>query len=220
MAGLNPNIARGIRRKIEAEYRLRRYRLGWRFLLGPEAAITTSPVAVVTLNPGGAVYEKPRWCPRKGSAYVTECWKGKRPGEEALQCEMRKLFACLGYDAEEIFAAYFVPFRSRSWSALPEAEAAEAFSLKIWKELLPHCSARLWIAMGQPVARMLKQLLQTDQLVSEPSGWGNVKLRIYKRTDSDLTLICIPHLSRYRLFSGKKSGPVVREFFAAQRREK
>src|ERR1700730_2738575 len=69
---------------IQAEYQRLGHTLGWRFLTCPEENIGTASVALITINPGGASFEAPRWSVEEGSAYAIERWKGCAPGQETL----------------------------------------------------------------------------------------------------------------------------------------
>ena len=62
--------------EVALEYALGGFGLGWRLLACPWANLASARVALITLNPGGAVYEPPAVSVEAGSAYVIENWLG------------------------------------------------------------------------------------------------------------------------------------------------
>jgi hypothetical protein len=105
---------------IQAAYQRLGHRLGWRLLTCPARNIESATVALVTINPGGANFEPPRWSVEAGSAYVIERWKGRPPGQETLQRQVRRMFEIMNVKPAEALSGYLVPFRSPSWGALSE----------------------------------------------------------------------------------------------------
>lgn len=110
------------------------------------------------------------------------------------------MFAGMGVDPlTEVFAAQLVPFRSRSWNALPNREAALARSLELWRWLLPRSPARLFLSLGKRPGVEVANLLGAEHQVAHPVGWGAQTIDEYVDGDGRIVL-AMPHLSRFRLF--------------------
>ena len=100
-------------------------RWGWSFMYTRQTALTHAKVTLIGLNPGGDQEDK-SWEPTEINAYIDQRW-GKNKGLSPLQEQVGLLFDALGVQPNEVFAANFIPFRSPSWSQLPDKEGALAF---------------------------------------------------------------------------------------------
>jgi hypothetical protein len=181
------------------------HKLGWRFLTSPEHNFQTARVALVTINPGGAVYEPPQWSVENGSAYVVESWKGRQPGTEKLQSQVRRMFKLADVAPEDVLSGYFVPFRSPTWSALARKSESLHFAERLWREAFRRAeNLQIVIAFGKDVAAYVAPLLDARLIVKKQAFWGEQTIDIYADRNG-LHLIVLPHLSRFSLFGRLQS---------------
>lgn len=204
------SFANCLRDRIEAEYQRRGDTLGWRFLASPANVLDGARVAFIGLNPAGDKDRKdhPRFSMPKGSAYVDEVWKpGKLAGESKLQIQVRALFELIDEDPEQVLAGHLVPFRSRSWSKLINADDAVRFGMDIWKEVLARAQPHVVIAMGAPSIKTLSEMLEVREIVPHLLDWGSkfAQRGWFLRGDgSKGAFIGLPHLSRFSVFRRPK----------------
>jgi hypothetical protein len=212
--------------EIENEYVRLGHAMGWRFLTSPRATLAhTTPIALITLNPGGSV-ERPdhaRESSESGSAYIVEHWRrGKGPGDAPLQREVRILFSLLAAahgaasSGDELLhrslSAYFVPFRSPSFEALAFPDESLAFASRLWSRLFEHLDPKLVITIDRRTAHCVGRILgeKLDVTPSEqhfPTGWGEVtaEIRTFECGGARRSLLRLPHLSRFGVFTRSKS---------------
>jgi hypothetical protein len=224
--------------EIERAYVRLGHRMGWRFLGSPQATLNPeTAIALITLNPDGSA-ERPdhaRESSEAGSAYVVESWRhGNAPGEAPLQREVRRLFAMLAAalgepDGDQLLhrslAAYFVPFRSPTVDALARRRESFAFASQLWARLFQHLDPKLVITIDRGTARCLARIL-TEKFAVVPSrqaipiGWGSYTAEVlaFESGDSLRTLLRLPHLSRFRVFSRPQSQPYLEHLMAVATR--
>lgn len=207
-------IADELRVEIERAYLARGDRLGWRLLYSPVSVLEQAEVAFVGLNPGGS-YVDPTHpslaCPDGTSAYVTERWKDLAPGQDALQKQVRLLFAKIGVAPQEVLAGNLVPFRSPNWDSLTDKNAALEFGQRIWRRILAHARPKLVVAMGSPSATAISNVLGA-KVTTVPIGWG--AMTATQARTAEMTFVGLPHLSRFQLFGRAASEPVLDRLFA------
>lgn len=175
------------------------HRLGWRLLTCPEKNLVEAHTALITLNPGGSTFEPPAWSVETGSAYELESWKGKPPGAEKLQQQVRFMLELVGLQPNEILSGYLVPFRSASWKTLEKQSKSLEFGISIWSNIIAHSSAKLILAFGKSVAHHLQGPLDATQIASISASWGNQTIDVYTGRGGQ-RIITLPHLSRFALF--------------------
>ena len=198
---------------IEAEYQKLGHALGWRFLTCPERNIDASSVALVTINPGGRVFEPPSWSVEAGSAYVIESWKGRTPGHENLQMQVRRMFEVMNMRPDKILSGYLVPFRSQDWKSLSEKSASIRFGIDLWREVFTRANIHTVIAFGKDTAPYMISILRATPSASHLAGWGEQTIEEY-RFGKDGRLVVLPHLSRFGLFGRPKSEAAFRTAMA------
>ncbi len=189
---------------IEAEYQRLGSNLGWRFLTCPERNIKDADMALVTINPGGRVFEPARWSVERGSAYVVESWKGSAPGEERLQRQVRRMFELLGVNPTDVLSGYLVPFRSPDWGQLAHKGESLAFGVRLWRCVFSHSRAKTVFAFGKESAGYLAEVLTATLASRSYAGWGDQTIDEY-RFGAGGRMIVLPHLSRYGLFGRAES---------------
>lgn len=207
------NRADALRRRIQAAYAKGSHHLGWRLLYSPAAVLEGAKVAFMDLNPGGD--EKPvdhaEFCMETGSAYADECW-GRPPGQGPLQRQVLGLFEMVGAAPDAVLAGNLVPFRSPSWDTLRNRDAALAFGMEIWRDILAHARPRLVIGMGGVTNRALMAMLGVTAVRTVPVGWGNVTA--VAGTFGQGRFVGLPHLSRFRIVGRTESTVALRQLFS------
>lgn len=180
---------------------------GWTCFYTPADLRLSAKAVFIGLNPGGsedeAAYGAGTWdCPQ--NEYYHGAWTGD-PGQSPLQVQIQSLFERLNLGETDVFCGNFVPFRSPGWSDLPEKEDALCLGRRLWSWALQSCPADLFLTMGRLAGAEIAQLKSGDSAPPEPVylpvNWGRQKLEIY--SGAGWTVINLPHLSRYKLFSGK-----------------
>lgn len=178
---------------------------GYSFCYSPIGLISTAKVGIVGLNPAGGrdmvgpSTEQDQSFEHPGFAYVDQPW-GDGDVLNPLQQQIEKLIERLPVNADEMFAAQFVPYRSPDWASLPmRAMALETFR-PVWADLLSRSSVRLWICLGDVAAGEMRSILDTGSPTDHRSGWGNTRIRV-ARNPEGVVVASLPHLSRYKLFS-------------------
>ena len=218
---------------IDSAYRQLGHRLGWRFLTGPKATLSPgTAVALITLNPGGEWEppEHPRASSEAGSSYRIEAWPGHHAGQAPLQRQiqalMQEVAKRVGFCGSEdefldrhVLTAHFVPFRSPRFESLAHPKESLAFAHSLWQKILKSWMPRIIITIDRKAFDGLSKILTARAgakiVASEalPTGWGHYTGDIVQlsglRSGELLTLIRLPHLSTFKLFSRPECGPHV-----------
>lgn len=201
-----------IEARIETAYQASGNELGWRFLYSPAAVLQRAEVAFIGLNPGGREVEACLFAMSQGSAYCDEVWGGSHVrGRSPLQVQVRAMFERLNVSPEAVLAGNFVPYRSGNWSELKQSDTALEFARRLWREVLEAVRPRVVIAMGNVVRDELAAMLGI-KLTRLPTGWG--KVQACRGTANGITLIALPHLSRYRVMDREASRMYMDQLFA------
>jgi hypothetical protein len=189
--------------EIQAEHERLGHKLGWRLFTCPVRNIETASTALITINPGGSKVEEPQWSVEAGSAYEIESWKNRPPGQENLQRQVRRMFAIMNVLPESVLSGYLVPFRSQRWKDLSHKPASIQFGINIWREVFKSAKVQTVITLGKDMAPQMVSLLNASSLTEHPTNWGDQKFSLY-RFGHGGSLIVLPHLSTFKLFSNKK----------------
>lgn len=193
---------------------------GWSFLYTPGATLNSQArFLFMGLNPGGeGEPNSVSLTTEKGNAYHPEVesdWLGNgKPSP--LQSQVVALYDRLRRRIDgstrtlmdSTLAANFCPFRSSSWSALKNQEATIKFSYDLWADIFQELELTTIVCMSLLVFDKMSSIATiTDgkEVASEEKyiGWGKVKYR-YKKiqyADHELFILCLPHLSRYKVFA-------------------
>ena len=206
---------------IENEYQRRlaghlQARWGWSFMYTPESALERAKVVLIGLNPGGSQIDPPpAWEHTGVNAYVDQPW-GKGGGLNPLQQQVGILLQTIGVKPDEVFAANLVPFKSPSWSALPDKEGALTFGRTIWRGLLARTPARLFVSLGKRSGQEVAALLDASYSRNPRVEWGLQSINEYVASDGR-TVLALPHLSRFRIFGGNRTAAATAVGEVAQR---
>ena len=188
---------------ISAEYRRLGYDQGWSFALTPVANMAKAKVILVGLNPGGGDSDEygELWEFPHGNAYFDDRWIPGSTELMPLQRQVAALFDLLALAKDDVFAAQFVPFRSRGWKDLKNPEQALAFGVTLWGWVKSKSPAKLFLCLGAQAAVNIAGVLKaTPDGPRLQSGWGRITIGRYV-SPSGQVVVELPHLSRYLLFS-------------------
>jgi hypothetical protein len=180
---------------IQAAYERLGHQWGWRFMATPARTLSAeTDLAVVTLNPGAAIYNPPVVSVEEGNAYRIERWEGNRN----IQIQMGRMYEELAarwprpVTATELMdsslAAHFCPFRSPNWRALASRSESIEFSRQLWRYVLAVVNPGVMICLGE-AGRQLAGVMESAGAVrtrpveigpvgwrSDPSGGGPTHL--------------------------------------------
>lgn len=216
--------------QIKNFYQEHSYELGWRFLTCSKSVLKSNPkIAFINLNPRG---RKPHpdhpWAScEDGSPYLDESWSGNDRGKDRLQIQIQKMFGKIREKTncpdtlreliESTLSGYFVPFRSRDVGKLkPTKEEAFEFGEKIWLKILKTVRPNLIVCIGEDTSKRLRKIIETAYDLPErracklKTGWGDgtdrpISAYIFEfGSKSEIRLLRLPQLSRFKLFTGKK----------------
>jgi hypothetical protein len=213
--------------KIQVAYDDLGHELGWRFLSTPAKTLSESTQLVfLGLNPGGAHYEAPVISVEKGNAYHVERW-GNGGELSGLQVQIQLLYDKLSerlYQQptatlmDQTLAANFCPFRSPSWDRLHNRAKSVEFSKHLWFYLFQCLSPSVIICLTDlPFMHIGEVLLwrgfEEKGASKKLVGWGNVtySTTTYEMENEKVTMIRLPHLSRYKVFGRHESQHAINE---------
>ena len=199
--------------EIETEYHRLGYDRGWRFMMCPQANISSAKLLVITLNPGGSGVHGTTWSHEAGNAYCIESWGEIEAGKAKLQRQMQSMYDFLGVGPEEVFTANYVPFRSPTWQDLGRKPEAMAFAEYLWAWLKPKIQFEMAVCIGKDEpAKSLAKLFGAKLEATVEIGWGKVTADRYRLPDRRM-LVALPHLSRFSVFDRVASEVKLRELF-------
>ena len=189
-------------RDVQAEYERLGYQNGWVFAMTPVANLPTAEVVIVGLNPGGdGDQNQGTWEVAGGNAYLDERWYADGRNELfPIQVEVMELLHLLGVEDRQVFAAQFIPFRSKEIKSLPNRGEAVTFARRLWSWALSQSPAKLIITMGHLAGWHVAQLIGASHVSEHPTGWGKMVAVRYVATDGKV-VVSIPHPSRYGLLN-------------------
>lgn len=222
--GLNTLLTQTANRISDA-YNVLGHDQGWSFLYTPGSTLHKGArFLFMGLNPGGeGTREAVELTTEGGNAYhpdVENDWLGN--GQPSpLQLQVVSFYSLLAdrmnlLDArrvmDESLAANFCPFRSKSWEELKERNKTIAFCEDLWKDLLLSTQITTIACMSSIVRKHMSSLIVEagGKFLREASHrveWGNVTYSVsqFIIDDRNITMVCLPHLSRYRIFGREKS---------------
>jgi uracil-DNA glycosylase len=85
------------------------------------------------------------------------------------------------------------------------------FGRKLWSEVLERAAPSLIICMGRLVTTELCRLMQAENQIAVPIGWGNVKA--FAADFPGGRIVGLPHLSRYSVIGRQKSETALKSLF-------
>ena len=224
---------------IEREYHLLGHEIGWRFITGPKSTFSSqTDIVFVSLNPGGDhdPPDHPHASSEKGSSYLIERWNGKPAGKSSLQVQFQRLIQKLqqtsgnedsleDYINTKVLTSHFIPFRSKRFAALHNKDKSIRFGRKLWGQILQKILPKIIITLNPDSFKNLSEILVNSggQLLDHKffqTGWGvdttrpiQCEVRKYLKSDKTITILRLPHLSTFKLFSNDKCAPYLNVIF-------
>ena len=222
--------------EIKNFYLEHEYQLGWRFLTCSKTVLKSNPkIAFITLNPGGsrARGDHPSASCEKGSPYLDESWKDRKPGESPLQKQIQAMFGKIhektNYQGstrkliESTLSSNFIPFRSPSLNELKHKKEAFDFAENVWLKILKTVQPKLFVCIEKEAAKRLRKIIKIAYDLPEsrscklPTGWSNrtnYTADIFEfGNNAEVKLLRLPHLSTYKLFSRKECEEKIEDIF-------
>lgn len=190
---------------------------GYKLLYCPWETIEKAKVAFISLNPG----EPPEDADlevisdERGNSYEVEMLTTKSPITE----QFLKLCEYIQVSPNEVLTGTICPFRSKDWNffinGYPFSDKQKEIGLKLgmefWSDALKHID--LIITVGDETTKSVIDIINAKKILEINSGWGNIKIRKYINSKNK-TVIHLPHLSRFRLFSRAEcQEPLEKVFF-------
>jgi len=195
--------------KIESIKERYDFSLGYHLLYCPWSTIQDSSVAFISLNPGRSIDKSTqKISEEKGNSYKI----AENNSISPITKQFLELCKFLGKLPEEILTGTIHPFRSNNWNSLSNEQ--KNIGLKIgqefWSEAL--LKVDLIICVGNVTANTIIKMLDFKINTTVASGWGNIKLKRYKNY-KEQTLVHLPHLSTFRIFSRNECRDSLTEVF-------
>jgi len=107
-------------------------------------------------------------------------------------------------------AANYVPFRTENESKIKKEDV---FAQELWGKIFDFIQPRVVICISVLSFNGIKNVLKSKNYSEtlpekeEPIGWGKVTYSImeFEKEGRNITLVRLPHLSRYRVFSENRN---------------
>ncbi len=224
---------------IDREYVRLGHTLGWRFVTGRKSTFAKrTEFLFISLNPGGDYDppDHPRESSEGGSSYLIESWKGKPPGQESLQVQFQRLIAklqevCGDENNLEYFidnmllTAHFIPFRSPRFNSLHKKDESIKFARELWARIFRSISPRIMITLNPETFQHITEILSASEgkLIEHrtfQTGWGvgtnksiGCEVNKYERASKTVSILRLPHLSTFKLFSRDSCEPYLNDVF-------
>jgi hypothetical protein len=174
---------------------------GFHLLYCPWQTIYCARVAFISLNPGRAV---------PANMNITSDERGNSyEGEEATTLSPltpQFLMLCRRFciRPSRVLTGVALPFRSDSWNTLSPSQKREGLAVgkQFWEEAL-HCKesdVKLVITISTVAKKLALELTGAVEEKRVTSGWANTQLVRYRYREGRY-VVCLPHLSSYKLFS-------------------
>lgn len=180
-------------------YNRHSYAEGWAFMMTPEASLKTASTVLVGLNPGGTGREG-CWDHAPGNAYFMQKWAKNDTVDSAIQIQVKAIHEVLGVPQDDIFAAQFIPFRSRDLASLANKKEAQVLAMDLWSWVAGQSPAKLYLCMGEKAGGSIAHILGAKWTEDFPTGWGATQFR-RRVADDGRVVVQMPHPSRYQLYS-------------------
>ena len=216
--------------QIKKNYSELGHNLGWSFLYTPKNSFSrNTKLLFLPLNPAGSKYYDPVHSEEKGNAFrVQEDWTGNGKN---LQKQVQLMFGLISERLnnslnfmelmDSTLTANICPFRSTTWNELHNKIKTLEFVEQLWSEILIQIEPIVIINLSWTSHRILMNVYKKNGYCLEDKkedkkmrvGWGNVTYSkdVFKKAGKDVTLIRLPHLSRYKIFGREESQEQVNE---------
>jgi hypothetical protein len=199
--------------KIENIEKPYSFNLGYKLLYCPWATIETATHAFVSLNPAKKTpFDAEMRCvsEERGNSYIVERHTTKSPITE----QFILLTDLLAISPENILTGVAHPFRSDDWNHFNSVQKQIGLELgfEFWKKVLDQGKITTVIISGTDISNMFVEHMGARFETKLASGWGRTSLTRH-RTQSDIEIISLPHLSRFKLLSRSACYNPLKEIF-------
>jgi hypothetical protein len=208
------------------------YSYGWRLLTTSKNTLEkNSGIFLITLNPGGDgrnIQGQSIESCENGNAYIYERWKGKEE-QSKLQLQFQSIFKviCEKTNAndfegllESSICGYYVPFRSPTWEKLEYKSQSIEIANRIWKSIISQSTPKIIITIDKITYENIQKIITNldYNYIDETdftTGWGNYKAKIsrFDKQSEKLSILRLPHLSRFSIFNREKSEKEIDKMF-------
>jgi|TARA_B100000315_G_scaffold167405_1_gene155940 hypothetical protein len=190
------------------------FNLGYKLLCCPWKTIEDATHAFISLNPGAATpVDAQIRCTseERGNSYFIERYTTRSPITE----QYIKLIELLAINPNKVLTGYAHPFRSAAWSDFNSVEKDAGLELGVdfWKMVLDQGRIKTVIITGSDLSKTFVDRMGAHQETQIPSGWNPTSLTKH-RTDKNIEIISLPHLSRFKLLSRANCYEPLREIFS------
>ena len=193
----------------EAEAKLK-FKDGYKFVYGPWATLEGAEIAFLSLMPGPAPdnAEMRTISDERGNSYEVEKHATKSP----ITDQFLRFAEFIGRKPGRILTGVVAPFRFDDWGGMSKEQQAESLKIgeQFWRIPLSQPSLQWIFAIGAEAEKFVVKATDASFERAAPSGWGDRELRCYKSNNK--TIICLPHLSRFKLFGRESSEQAIRHF--------
>ena len=210
-------FAKGLENEIRRDAPKYSERYGWRFLYSPVDVLDGAKAAFIGLNPGGTGEGEKLdnfAMPSGQSAYRDEIWsKQSDHGTAPLQVQAKRIFKFLDIPSHEVLAGNIVPFRTPKWADLSPELRKNGLDLgaSLWSRILSRAKPSIIVSVGRDAGTAMSEICGVPLVEKFESGWGKIKVRRGRK--DDMTIVGLPHLSRFRIFSRADHRDVLQRVF-------
>ena len=190
---------------------------GYKLLYCPGETIHKVKIAFISLNPGKPPQnaEFREISDERGNSY----WVERKITESPITDQFLKLCEFIKKTPDEILTGAICPFRSKNWDFFMngkvftdrQKEIGLNLGAEFWKEALKNVGTI--VTVGNETTDVIKKILGVKQTQEINSGWSDVKLRRYENHEKNISVIHLPHLSTYKLFSRPECREPLKKIF-------
>ena len=205
------DLKKYVNNMIENTEKMYDFKEGYKLLYCPWDTISSAKIAFISLNPGGKTPCESSLrliSEEKGNSYELESNTTKSP----ITFQFMELCKLIGEKPINILTGTIFPFRSKSWESLTyeQRNAGLLIGKQFWKKSLRNLN--LIICVGKTSTENIIDLSDFKEEKIYDSGWGDIKITRYKDS-KNRTLIHLPHLSTFKLFSRPECLPPLKKVF-------
>lgn len=186
---------------------------GFALVQAPWALLDSAEAVFLSLSPGAPApgeTEIRRVSDERGNSFRMERDAHTPPLTE----QFLAMAELLDRHPDDILTGVLMPFRNAGWADLNarQREMGAEIGRAFWASALTHPARRIIVTTGGEVEEAVSDMLDASPERRIPAGWGDLELARYA-TPSGATLIALPNLSLFGLFSRPESERPLRQIF-------
>jgi hypothetical protein len=201
--------------KITEVERAHQFVDGYKLLCCPWATIDVAQVAFVSLNPG----KPPKGADlrvlsdERGNSYEVEQFNTESP----ITAQFLKFSSFLGLQPSSILTGVVCPFRGDRWKHFSNEQKRAGLNLgrDFWCQAMTK-KIRTVVTLGDVATQTINNFLGAKLETVVRSGWGNITLKRFS-SDKKISVIQLPHLSTFKIFSRDECKAPLEEIFEGLR---